>query len=347
MTDASGDLPDNEPPPEPPPTRRDAAGARRGGSTPDHTTDFQTHVRSARNEFESQVAQARAEFEEANERIKQRTGRDLIVATLIGLAIGAVLIASLIFLKWAFVLFALGAAMLGIFEFGRALKGAGRKVDLIPQLVIGAGLVLSGLTGLWLHWVAAFVAVALVIVWRVMAQMFAKDGRTYSAVLGDVLIAGFIQLYVPFLASLCLVLLRQEGGEWWVLAFIIMAVASDTGAYAAGLSFGKHPMAPRISPKKTWEGFAGAALAALIAGVLLSLFMLGLPWWTGLVIGAVILGTATAGDLGESMIKRDLGIKDMSSWLPGHGGVLDRLDSILPSVVGALALFYLFSPLAA
>ena len=106
-------------------------------------------------------------------------------------------------------------------------------------------------------------------------------------------------------------------------------------------------MAPRISPKKTWEGFAGAALAALIAGVLLSLFMLGLPWWTGLVIGAVILGTATAGDLGESMIKRDLGIKDMSSWLPGHGGVLDRLDSILPSVVGALALFYLFSPLAA
>lgn len=347
MTDASGDLPDNEPPPEPPPPPRDAAGARRGGSTPDHTTDFQTHVRSARNEFESQVAQARAEFEEANERIKQRTGRDLIVATLIGLAIGAVLIASLIFLKWAFVLFALGAVMLGIFEFGRALKGAGRKVDLIPQLVIGAGLVLSGLTGLWLHWVAAFVAVALVIVWRVMAQMFAKDGRTYSAVLGDVLIAGFIQLYVPFLASLCLVLLRQEGGEWWVLAFIIMAVASDTGAYAAGLSFGKHPMAPRISPKKTWEGFAGAALAALIAGVLLSLFMLGLPWWTGLVIGAVILGTATAGDLGESMIKRDLGIKDMSSWLPGHGGVLDRLDSILPSVVGALALFYLFSPLTA
>ena len=74
--------------------------------------------------------------------------------------------------------------------------------------------------------------------------------------------------------------------------------------------------------------------------------MLGLPWWTGLIIGAVILGTATAGDLGESMIKRDLGIKDMSSWLPGHGGVLDRLDSILPSVVAALALYYLFAPLA-
>ena len=348
MTDASDDLAAGDPPPDAPLTRRDAAGLRRTGSAADPNAAFQSHVRAARSEFENQVAQAKAEFEEANERIKQRTGRDLIVAILIGLAIGAALIASLVFLKWVFVIFALGACMLGMFEFGRALIGAGRKVDLIPQLVIGAGLVLSGyFVGLWLHWVIAFVAVALVIVWRLLAQMFAKDGRTYGAVLGDVLIAGFIQLYVPFLTSLCLILLRQDGGEWWVLAFIIIAVASDTGAYAAGLSFGKHPMAPRISPKKTWEGFAGAALAALIAGVLLSLFMLGLPWWPGLVIGAVVLGTATAGDLGESMIKRDLGIKDMSSWLPGHGGVLDRLDSILPSVVAALALFYLFSPLAA
>lgn len=348
MTDASDDPTAGDPPPGAPLTRRDAAGLRRAGGGAEHTADFQSHVRAARSEFENQVAHARAEFGEANERIKQRTGRDLIVAILIGLAIGAALIASLIFLKEVFVLFALAAAMLGIFEFGRALRGSGRKVDLIPQLVIGAILVLSGyFVDLWLHWVATFVAVALVIVWRLIGQMFAKDGRTYGAVLSDALIAGFIQLYVPFLTSLCLILLRQDGGEWWVLAFIIIAVASDTGAYAAGLSFGKHPMAPKISPKKTWEGFAGAALAALIAGVLLALFMLGLPWWPGLIIGAVILGTATAGDLGESMIKRDLGIKDMSSWLPGHGGVLDRLDSILPSVVGALALYYLFSPLAA
>jgi phosphatidate cytidylyltransferase len=348
MTDASGDLPGSEPPANPPLTRRDASGLRRSAGTPEHNPDFQAHVRAARNEFEHQVAQKRAEFEEANERIKQRTGRNLILAILIGLAIGAVLIASLIFWKPVFVLFALGAAILGIFEFSRALIGSGRRVDLVPQLVVGSILVLSGyFVGLWLHWVVVFVAVALVIVWRLLAQMFARDGRTYGDVLGDVLIAGFIQLYVPFLTSLCLILLRQDGGEWWVLAFIIIAVASDTGAYAAGLSFGKHPMAPKISPKKTWEGFAGATLAALIAGVLLALFMLGLPWWPGLIIGAVVLGTATAGDLGESMIKRDLGIKDMSSWLPGHGGVLDRLDSILPSVVAALALYYLFSPLAA
>ena len=106
-------------------------------------------------------------------------------------------------------------------------------------------------------------------------------------------------------------------------------------------------MAPRISPKKTWEGFAGAFVAALVAGVLLAVLMLQVPWWAGLVFGAVVLATATVGDLGESMLKRDLGIKDMSSWLPGHGGVLDRLDSILPSATAALALFYLLSPLGA
>ncbi len=132
-----------------------------------------------------------------------------------------------------------------------------------------------------------------------------------------------------------------------ILGFIIIAVASDTGAYATGITLGRHPMAPRISPNKTWEGFAGAAAAAVIAGVLIALFMLGMPWWAGAVFGLVVLGTATVGDLGESMIKRDLGIKDMSSWLPGHGGVLDRLDSILPSAVAALALYYLLTPLAA
>ena len=347
MTDVPGS-PAGEDPPAVPLTRRDAAGSRRAETQADPADAFQAHVRAARSELEHQVAHARAEFEEANERIKERTGRDLILATLIGLAIGAVLVGSLIFVKWLFVVFALAAALLGIFEFSRALKSSGRRVDLVPQLVVAAALVLSAaVIELWLLWVAVFVAVAFVIVWRLVGQMAAGDGRTYGDVLADVLIAGFIQLYVAFLATMCVVLLRQEGGEWWVLAFIVVAVVSDTGAYAAGLTFGRHPMAPKISPKKTWEGFAGAVVAAIIAGVLLALFMLGLDWWMGVVFGIVILGTATAGDLGESMIKRDLGIKDMSSWLPGHGGVLDRLDSILPSGTAALALYYLFTPLVA
>lgn len=328
-------------PPLPAPAPVEPAGV--GGEPP-----LQGHLRAARSEFESQVAHARAEFEEANERIKQRTGRDLIVATLIGVAAGALLLGSLIFVKQLFLVFALAAVLLGVFEFSRALRVSGRRVDVVPQLVMGGIVVLSGyFLDLWLHWVVVFVAVAVVVVWRLLGQMAARDGRRYGDVLADVVIAGFVQLYVPFFASLCVVLLAQDGGEWWVLSFIAVVVAADTGAYAAGLSFGRHPMAPKISPKKTWEGFAGAVLASVIAGVLLAILLLGLQWWMGVIIGIVILGTATAGDLGESMIKRDMGIKDMSSWLPGHGGVLDRLDSILPSTAAALALYYLFTPLVA
>lgn len=318
--------------------------------TPDleATPALQSHLRAARSEFESQVAHARAEFEEANERIKQRTGRDLILAIVIGVGAGAVLVGSLIFVKQLFLVFALAAVLLGVYEFARALRASGRRVDVVPQLVAGGIVVLSGyFLGAWLHWVIVFVAVAVVVVWRLFVQMASRDGRTYGNVLADVLIAGLVQLYVPFLGSLCVVLLAQDRGEWWVLAFIAVVVAADTGAYAAGLTFGRHPMAPKISPKKTWEGFAGAVLASALAGVLLAIFLLGLDWWMGVVIGIVILGTATVGDLGESMIKRDMGIKDMSSWLPGHGGVLDRLDSILPSTAAALALYYLFTPLVA
>lgn len=307
-----------------------------------------SQLRSARTEFESQVAHARAEFEEANERIKQRTGRDLILAILIGVAAGAVALVSLIFIKWLFILLALGVVALAVIEFTRALQGSGRRIDLIPQLVAAAIVVLAGsFLDLWLHWVAIFVALAVVVVWRLFAQMIAADGRHYSAVSSDVLAGTFVVFYVPFLASMCLILLREDAGQWWILAFIAVAVVADTGAYAAGLSFGKHRMAPKISPNKTWEGFAGAVVGAIIAGVLLALFLLGLPWWAGVIFGLVILGTATTGDLGESMIKRDMGIKDMSSWLPGHGGVLDRLDSILPSATAALAMYYLFSPLVA
>ncbi|MBB2974612.1 phosphatidate cytidylyltransferase [Microbacterium endophyticum] len=309
---------------------------------------FGDQVRSARSEFETQVAHARAEFEEANARIRERTGRDLILAIIIGVSIGAIVLASLIFASWPFAVFAAAATVLSIFEFTRALQASGRRIDLIPQVASGVAIVTSGyLLGLWVHWVVVFVAIAFVVVWRLIAQMSAQDSRTYGDVVDDVLYSTFVQMYIPFLASLVLILLRNDSGAWWVLAFLIVVVVSDTGAYVSGLTMGRHPMAPRISPKKTWEGFAGAALAAIVAGVLLAWLLLGLPWWTGIIFGAVILCTATIGDLGESMVKRDLGIKDMSSWLPGHGGVLDRLDSILPSTVPALVLYYLLTPLVA
>ena len=308
--------------------------------------EFEHQVAHARDQFEQQMAHARDQFEhardqfeQANEKIKQRTGRDLIVAIVIGLTFGGILLASLLIWKWAFIPLVGLCALLGTFELWRAFREGGRRIDIVPQ-VVGAVLIVltASLAETWLLWVALFVAVAFIVVWRLIGQMAVADGRTYGDVLSDVLAGAFVPVYVSFLASLTILLLRMEGGQFWVLSFVVVVVAVDTGAYASGLVFGKHPMSPRISPKKTWEGFAGAALASIIAGILLGVFLLGLTWWAGLVFGAVVLLTATLGDLTESMIKRDLGIKDISSWLPGHGGLLDRLDSILPSAAAALLL---------
>jgi len=330
-------------PPRPP---LPAEGGQRTASTLD-TADhnaIREQWRAARDELGTHVSNARGQLDQANERIKERTGRDLILATLIGLAFGAVLLASLLFVKVLFVPFALAAALLGVYELSLALRASGRRIDVVPQFIAATLVVLSAFfLDLWLVWVMLFLAVAFVIVWRLVGQMIAKDGRTYGDVLTDAVIGGFVQIYVPFLAAVALILLKQEGGQWWVLSFIAIAVVADTGAYAAGLAFGRHPMAPKISPKKTWEGFGGAVVGSIAAGVLLAIFLLHLPWWIGVIFGAAILLSATLGDLGESMLKRDLGIKDMSSWLPGHGGLLDRLDSILPSTVPALCLFFLFS----
>lgn len=336
MTDPSGE-----------PTAGEDASATRAAArrSAENASAFHDHVRAARSEFEQHVDKARADFEHVNDRINERTGRNLLMATLIGIAIGAAVLASLLFVKWLFLLFAIPVCLLGVFEFSRALQAAGRRIDVVPQLLVGAVIMLSGFfLGHWTHWVITFACVAIVIIWRMLAQMMARDGRRYGDVLSDILVSGFVPIYVPFLASLALVLLRQEQGEYWVLAMIVAAVAADTGAYASGLAFGSHPMAPRISPKKTWEGFAGGALTATAGTVVYAIFVLHVPWWVGAIFGVVILGCATVGDLGESMIKRDLGIKDMSSWLPGHGGVLDRLDSILPSAAAALALYFLFFP---
>jgi len=330
--------------PDVPPSRSEL---RRGGDTPGDPSSFQAHVRAARSEFESQIERARSEFEEANERLNARSGRNLIVATLIGLAIGVVVLGSLLFWKWAFIAFAVPLCLMGAFEFSRALQAAGRRIDLPAQLSAGVFVLAAAFVGYLTHWFVIFAAVVLVIVWRLVAQMAAGDGRRYGEVVNDVLASALVQLYVVFHGSLALVILRQEHGELWLLAVLAIAVSVDTGAYASGVALGRHPMAPRISPNKTWEGFAGAVVVSLVAGGLLGVLMLQIPLWAGLVLGIAILVSATVGDLGESLIKRDLGIKDMSSFLPGHGGVLDRLDSILPSLVPGLALYILLNPLSA
>jgi phosphatidate cytidylyltransferase len=129
-----------------------------------------------------------------------------------------------------------------------------------------------------------------------------------------------------------MLLLQPDDGQWRVLTCILVVAASDTGGYVAGVLAGRHPMAPTVSPKKSWEGFVGSVVACLVVGVLAVVLTLNGDWRAGAILGAAAVVTATLGDLGESMIKRDLGRKDMSTLLPGHGGIMDRLDSLLPTV---------------
>jgi phosphatidate cytidylyltransferase len=119
---------------------------------------------------------------------------------------------------------------------------------------------------------------------------------------------------------------------------------SDTGGYAAGVFLGKHPMAPTISPKKSWEGFGGSVVAAAGGSAVVLYLWLDVAFYWGLLFGAAIAVVAVLGDLAESMLKRDLRIKDMSQLLPGHGGLMDRLDSILFAVPTAYLLLTLIAP---
>ncbi|MDO9395769.1 MAG: phosphatidate cytidylyltransferase [Herbiconiux sp.] len=298
----------------------------------------------SRADVQAQVRARKQQFDEANEKITARSGRNLVSAIAIGVGMAALMVVSLVVIKEIYMVLVAVMVAFGTLELASALKHAGIRVPRIPTVAAGVVVVPAayywGATGQWLVALGGILFVAL---WRVVDAAVQKPRPTPSALLRDVAAGTFVQVYVAFLASISVLLLANDGGQWWVLAFIVVVVLVDVGAYASGLNFGKHPMAPTISPKKTWEGLAGAVIAALIGGVLLAIFMLGQPWWFGLVFGAVIALTATVGDLSESLLKRDIGIKDMSSWLPGHGGILDRLDSMLPSAAAAYVLWFVFA----
>jgi phosphatidate cytidylyltransferase len=303
---------------------------------------LQAQVEQRRADLEAQVRAAREHFDETQERINARTGRNLIFAVGIGLLLGAVLILSLVLVKEAFLVLAGVLVAFAVVELAGALRRSGRDVPRVAS-VVAAAMVLPAayfFPGVG-QWLGVLAAVLFVSIWRLVEVLVGRGSTASRDLRLDLGAGAFIQLYVTLLGSYAVVLTAQDGGQWWTLGFLIVVVACDVGAYAAGVAFGKHPMAPRISPKKTWEGFAGSVGAALLAGVLISVYMLGESWAFGLLFGGVLVLTATVGDLTESMIKRDLEIKDISSWLPGHGGFLDRLDSILPSAAAAYALFLL------
>lgn len=306
--------------------------------------EIRAQVKARRAELTAQMEATRAQIDQANEKIEARTGRNLPLAILIGLVLGFAMLFSLIVVKELFMIVAAFLIGFTAFELASALRSSGRRVPRWPTVIAALATVPAafylGDAGKWL---VSLAGITLVVAWRVVELAVPRLRGPAREVWSDLAAGTFIQVYVPFLASFAVLLAAQEGGQWWTLAFLILVISVDTGAYATGLTFGKHPMAPRISPKKTWEGFAGSVAAAFIAGILLSIFMIHEPWWFGFVFGGVIVATATIGDLTESLLKRDLGIKDISTWLPGHGGFLDRMDSIVLSSAAAYVLFLVFA----
>lgn len=293
-------------------------------------------VEAAIHDIENKVHDLEAKAREIDARIEARAGRNLTKAIFFGLVLGFSLLFSLIVVKELFMVFAGALVAFTVYELASALRFAGRDIPRLPLVVVSLGMIpaafYGGAAGLWWAYLAA---VGIVSLWRLIETVRPAMRQPGVSLRTDLAAGIFVLSYVPLLAGFAVVMTAQPGGEWWVLAYLIVVIAIDTGAYASGVLFGKHPMAPRISPKKTWEGFAGSVAAATLAGILLAVFMISTEWWVGLVLALTLVGVATLGDLTESLIKRDLGIKDISTWLPGHGGFLDRLDSMLPSTIAA------------
>ncbi|MER6199369.1 phosphatidate cytidylyltransferase [Streptomyces sp. NPDC001586] len=257
---------------------------------------------------------------------KKRAGRDLRAAIGVGVGLGAVIFASLLIVKAVFVGVIVVAVVVGLWELtSRLQEKKDIKAPLVPLAVGGAAMVIAGyVRGAEGAWVAMALTVLAVLVWRMT-----EPPEDY---LKDVTAGAFAAFYVPFLATFVAMLLTADDGPERVITFLLLTVVSDTGAYAVGWRFGKTKLAPRISPGKTREGLFGAVAFAMAAGALCMEFLIeGGAWWQGLLLGLAVAVSATLGDLGESMIKRDLGIKDMGTLLPGHGGIMDRLDSLLPT----------------
>ncbi|MDQ0940413.1 phosphatidate cytidylyltransferase [Streptomyces sp. V1I1] len=268
---------------------------------------------------------------------KKRAGRDLRAAIGVGVGLGAVIVASLFIVKAVFVGVIAVAVVVGLWELTSRLEERKQiKAPLVPLAVGAAAMVVAGyVRGAEGAWVAMALTALAVLVWRMTEP---PEGY-----LKDVTAGVFAAFYVPFLATFVALMLAADDGPWRVLTFLVLTVVSDTGAYAVGWRFGKHKLAPRISPGKTREGLGGAVAFAMGAGALCMQFLIDDgTWWQGLLLGFAVAVSATLGDLGESMIKRDLGIKDMGTLLPGHGGIMDRLDSLLPTAPVVWLLMVIF-----
>lgn len=276
---------------------------------------------------EPDAAQAPAE--------KSRAGRNLPAAVASGVVLAVVVLVSLYTLKWLFAVVVVAALMVAAHELYQAFEQASIRLTRTPVFaavaVIPAAAYVWGVTALL---VATGLAILAILMWRIR--------RGYEGYVRDVTASVFVVAYLPFMAGFLMLTLAADNGPARVVVFILLTVSNDIGGYAAGVLFGKHPIAPQISPKKSWEGLVGSIILQCAVGAVSFVYLLDAPWWQGIVAGLVLTVTATAGDFAESAIKRDLGVKDMGTFLPGHGGMMDRLDSLVPNAFASWALFTVF-----
>jgi phosphatidate cytidylyltransferase len=280
-----------------------------------------------------------------------KAGRNLPAAVVVGLAMLFAVLGGLLFLPLGFVAVTTSFAVFGVWEIYRALEANGTRMPIVPVMTGTVAMpfaaYLGGIESLLFAMLLSSVAVLL---WRSIESAAGSANSIFAGV--------FTLGWVPFFISFAALPLHASGvatplglwpggtipdGAWQVAVMLLLVVSNDTFGYLVGASLGKHPMAPKISPKKSWEGFAGSIGGAILIGILASLFVLDKPWWVGVVLAVGLVAASTAGDLAESMVKRELGVKDMSSILPGHGGVMDRLDSIVFAAPAAFVLYGLVS----
>jgi phosphatidate cytidylyltransferase len=276
-----------------------------------------------------------------------RAGRDLPAAIGVGVGLLVVVLGSLLFYPLGFVIVATAFACVGVWEVNRAVVGRGISAPLTPvmagALAMPASAYFAGAEGLLFALVASATATVL---WRSL------DSEPDAA--RSILAGVFMLTWIPFLLSFVFLMLRGDQGPDLgltldlaqinvgvieVIIMLLLVVANDTFGYLVGVIFGKHPMAPKISPKKSWEGFAGSLGGAMLVAIPTTVFLLDQEWWVGLALAIGLVLAGTGGDFAESMVKRELGVKDMSNLLPGHGGFMDRLDSILFAAPMAYAIY--------
>jgi len=259
-----------------------------------------------------------------NEAINKRAGRKLFPSIAVSLSLIALIWFALAYHREIFACVVATAVILGIREIVRAFKVRG--IYLSISALILASLALSYAT--WNGGVAGLAVATAIALPILLIQLLTKGPEGFVA---SATATVFSLLYLPFLGGFLILLARTSTGLERVMTFVVLVGCNDTFGYIVGVLFGKHPLVPTISPKKSWEGLIGSLVFTVTGGVLAFTYIMTMHWWIGAIVGLMIVFTATCGDLIESAMKRDLALKDMGSLLPGHGGMLDRLDSVLIS----------------